>query len=180
MYRQQSFITLDQFYELKPLSKLRAILSFIDFTLLEHFFKSNPHKRGPKGYPWRCLLTALIAMQVEQIATIKALAQRMKSDPAFKRDLGFDYLPMSMPSRSQGYLGMTQATPTGAGSWTPTATSSNGSAGRCTPSLTLPAASRYRTSSPLQTLLTWTCPVSRCWHQSYQRLPVMIRPGRHK
>ena len=38
MYRQQSLITLDQFYEWKPLTKLEAILSFIDFTLLEQFF----------------------------------------------------------------------------------------------------------------------------------------------
>lgn len=92
MYRQQSLITLDQFYEWKPLSKLEAILSFIDFTLLEQFFRYNPHKRGPKGYSWKCLLTALIAMQVEQIVTVKALVGRMRSDPVFKRCLGFDYL----------------------------------------------------------------------------------------
>ena len=92
MYRQQSLITLDQFYEWKPLSKLEAILSFIDFTLLEQFLPYNPHKRGPKGYSWKCLLTSLIAMQVEQIVTIKALVQRMNSDPVFKRTLGFDYL----------------------------------------------------------------------------------------
>uniref|UniRef100_UPI00405656B0 transposase n=1 Tax=Agathobacter sp. TaxID=2021311 RepID=UPI00405656B0 len=92
MYRQQSLITLDQFYEWKPLSKLEALLSFLDFTLLEQFFQYNPHKRGPKGYSWKCLLTALIAMQVEQMVTIKALVKRMKSDPVFKRSLGFDYL----------------------------------------------------------------------------------------
>ena len=44
MYRQQSLITLDQFYEWKPLSKLEAILSFIDFTLLEQFLPYNPHR----------------------------------------------------------------------------------------------------------------------------------------
>lgn len=38
MYRQQSLITLDQFYEWKSLTKLEAILSFIDYTLLEQFF----------------------------------------------------------------------------------------------------------------------------------------------
>lgn len=31
-------------------------------------------------------------MQVEQIVTVKALGQRMKSAPVFKRCLGFDYL----------------------------------------------------------------------------------------
>lgn len=92
MYRQQSLITLEQFYEWKPRSKLEALLSFIDFTLLEQFFRYNPHKRGPKGYSWKCLLFVLVAMQIEQIVTIKALVQRLQSDPVFKRCLGFDYL----------------------------------------------------------------------------------------
>lgn len=84
MYRQQSLITLEQFYEWKPRSKLEALLSFIDFTLLEQFFRYNPHKRGPKGYSWKCLLFVLVAMQIEQIVTIKALVQRLQSDPVFK------------------------------------------------------------------------------------------------
>ena len=62
MYRQQSLITLDQFYEMKPLSKLEAILSFIDYALFEEIFPYDAHKRGPKGYSksnclprsWRC------------------------------------------------------------------------------------------------------------------------------
>ena len=99
MYRQQSLITLDQFYELKPLSKLEAILSFIDFSILEQFFQYNPHKRGPKGYTRKRLLSILIAMQVEQIVTIKSLVQRLRSDPIFKRSLGFDYLERT-PSES--------------------------------------------------------------------------------
>ena len=70
MYRQQSLITLDQFYEWKPLSKLEALLSFIDFSLLEQYFRYNPHKRGPKGNSWKCLLSVLIAMQIEQIVTV--------------------------------------------------------------------------------------------------------------
>ena len=49
MYRQQSLITLDQFYEWKPLSKLEALLSFIDYTLLDEYFKLDSHRRGPKG-----------------------------------------------------------------------------------------------------------------------------------
>lgn len=36
MYRQQSLITLDQFYEMKPLTKLEAVLSFIDYSLLRN------------------------------------------------------------------------------------------------------------------------------------------------
>lgn len=45
MYRQQSLITLHEFYELKPLTKLEAILSFIDFTpflkIYPDFFKEE-------------------------------------------------------------------------------------------------------------------------------------------
>ena len=51
MYRQQSLITLDQFYEIKPLAKLESILSFIDYSLFEEVFPYDSHKRGPKGYP---------------------------------------------------------------------------------------------------------------------------------
>lgn len=99
MYRQQSRITLNQFYEWRPLTKLEAMLSFIDFTLLEQFFRYNPHKCGPKGYSWKCLFSAPIAMQVEQIVTIKSLVQRIKSAPVFKRSLGFDYFD-STPSNA--------------------------------------------------------------------------------
>ena len=47
---------------------------------------------GLKGYSKKQLLMALIAMQVEQIPTIKALVHRLKSEPIFKRSLGFKYL----------------------------------------------------------------------------------------
>lgn len=92
MYRQQSLITLDQFYEMKLLTKFEAILSFVDFSLLEKSFPLDFHKRGPKGYSKRHLLSALLAMQTEQMVSIKALAQRLKTDPMFKRSCGFDYL----------------------------------------------------------------------------------------
>ena len=92
MYRQQSLITLDEFYELKPLTKLEAILTFIDFTLFLEMYPESFSRRGPKGYSKKQLLMALIAMQVEQIPTIKALVHRLKSDPIFKRSLGFEYV----------------------------------------------------------------------------------------
>lgn len=99
MYRQQSLITLDQFYEWKPLSKLEAVLSFIDYSLFEEFFQYDSHKRGPKGYLKKQLFTTLIAMQVEQLSDIKSLVKRLKSDPVFKRSLGFDYFD-STPSEA--------------------------------------------------------------------------------
>ena len=44
MYRQQSLITLDQFYEIKPLTKLESILSFIDYSLLKKYSLMIPTK----------------------------------------------------------------------------------------------------------------------------------------
>ncbi|NMA74352.1 MAG: transposase [Bacteroidales bacterium] len=92
MYRQQSLITLDQFYEIKPLTKLEAILSFVDYSLLEKAFPIDYHRRGPKGYSKKQLLSVLLAMQTEQIVTLKALVQKLKTEPMFKRNCGFDYL----------------------------------------------------------------------------------------
>lgn len=92
MHRQQSLITLDQFYEWKSLSKLEAVLSFIDYSLFEEYFLYDSHKRGPKGYPKKQLFTTLMAMTVEQLPNIKTLVTRLKSDPVLRRSLGYDYL----------------------------------------------------------------------------------------
>lgn len=91
MYRQQSLITLDQFYEWKSLSKLEAVLSFIDYSLFDEFFQYDSNKRGPKGYSKKQLFTTLIAMPIEQLSDIKALVNRLKSDPVLRRSLGYDY-----------------------------------------------------------------------------------------
>ena len=92
MYRQQSLITLDQFYEMKPLTKLEAVLSFIDYSLFEEFFPYDSHRRGPKGYSKKQLFITLMAMPVEQLSDIKALVLRLKSDPILRRSLGYDYI----------------------------------------------------------------------------------------
>jgi len=92
MYRQQSFITLDQFYEMKPLTKLEAVLSFVDFSLLENAFPIDIHRRGPKGYSKKQLLSVLLALQTEQLVNIKAVVHKLRTEPMFKRSCGFDYL----------------------------------------------------------------------------------------
>ncbi len=91
MYRQQSLITLDDYMEIRPLTHLEAILSFMDFTLLHQHYPNNPHKRWPKGYEKEYLLRSLIGMQVQQLPEIKALTSRIKDDPLFKRTCGFEY-----------------------------------------------------------------------------------------
>lgn len=92
MYRQQSLITLDQFYEMKPLTKLEAVLSFVDFSLLENTFPIDIHRRGPKGYSKKQLLSVLLALQTEQLVNIKAAVHKLRTEPMFKRSCGFDYL----------------------------------------------------------------------------------------
>lgn len=61
MYRKQSLITSDQFYEMKPLTKLEAVLSFIDYSLFEEVFQFDSQKRGPKGYSKKQLFILLLA-----------------------------------------------------------------------------------------------------------------------
>jgi len=90
MYRQTTLFTLDQIIELQPLTKLQAILTFIDYSILLQAFQIQPCKRGPKGFSFEALLNALIAMQLEQICTIKALVKRLKTDPVFRITCGFD------------------------------------------------------------------------------------------
>ena len=44
MHRQQSLITLDQFYEIKPLTKLESVLRSLDYPLFEEVFPYDSHK----------------------------------------------------------------------------------------------------------------------------------------
>lgn len=141
MYRQQSLITLDQFYEWKPLSKLEALLSFIDYTLLDEYFKPDSHRRGPKGYSKKQLFNTLIFMQIEQFSDIKSLVTRLKSDPVLRRSLGYDYFE-NTPSEAtlnrfiktlaeSDILEKIRVFRIGVESWIPTTTSSNGLDGKC-------------------------------------------------
>ena len=65
MHRQQSLITLDQFYEIKPLTKLESVLRSLDYPLFEEVFPYDSHKWGPKGYSKKQLFNILITMQIE-------------------------------------------------------------------------------------------------------------------
>ena len=77
---------------MKPLTKLEAVLSFIDYSLFDEVFPYDSHRRGPKGYSKKQLFTTLMAMTVEQLSDIKALVTRLKSDPILRRNLGYDYI----------------------------------------------------------------------------------------
>lgn len=89
MYRQQTLFTLDQIIEFQPLTKLQSILTFVDYSIILKTFKIDVSKRGPKGFSYISLLNSLMAKQVEQIPTIKALAIRLKTDPVLRINCGF-------------------------------------------------------------------------------------------
>ena len=46
-----------------------------------------------------CIVNTLISMQIEQFSDIKSLVTRLKSDPVFRRSLGYDYFE-NMPSEA--------------------------------------------------------------------------------
>ena len=91
MYYQNSLLTIDDYYEWKPLSKLESILSFVDFSLIEQEFQISSTRRGPKGYSKHQLLCALIAIKTLQLPSMKALTVQLAIDPILKRSCGFSY-----------------------------------------------------------------------------------------
>lgn len=90
MYRQTMLFTLEQIIELQPLTKLQAALTFVDYSILNEHFKIDDGKRGPKGFAVTSLLNSLLAMQLEQLPTIKSLVKRLKTDPVFRIACGFE------------------------------------------------------------------------------------------
>jgi len=89
-YRQTTLLTLDQIIKMQPLTKLQAILTFVDYSIMLETFKIDYSKRGPKGFSYVSLLNALIAMQIDKIPTVKALVTRLKTDPVLRVTCGFE------------------------------------------------------------------------------------------
>lgn len=97
--RQECILSFDEIIKYQLKTKLELILSQLDFTnIVSELFKTHA-TRGPKGHDELALLYSLIAMQVEQIKTVKKLAVRLKSDPVFRYTCGFNVL-QDAPSAS--------------------------------------------------------------------------------
>lgn len=75
---------------MQPLTKLQAVLTFVDYSIMLETLKIDSSKRGPKGFSYTSLFNALLAMQIDQIPTIKALVKRLQTDPVFRVSCGFD------------------------------------------------------------------------------------------
>ncbi len=83
------------------------VLSQLDFSNVVLSLSRPEYKRGPKGYDPLPLLYALIAMQLEKIPTIAKLVDRLKSDPIFRYDCGFNVLgPVPSTSTFSRFLNL--------------------------------------------------------------------------
>ncbi|HHT63253.1 MAG: transposase [Bacillota bacterium] len=80
--RQECLLSFEEILKLQPKTKLELVLSQIDLSEFKLAFKKS--RFGPKGYDNNSMVYALIAMQIEQIKTIKMLVQRLKQDPVFR------------------------------------------------------------------------------------------------
>jgi len=80
--RQECLLSFEEILKFQPKTKLELVLSQIDLSELKLALKKS--KFGPKGYDSYPMVYALLAMQIEQIKTIKMLVQRLKQDPVFR------------------------------------------------------------------------------------------------
>lgn len=80
-------------------TQLELILSHLDFSKIAYALDKKSDFRGPKGYYAADLISALIAMQIEKIPTIKALVKRLNENPVLRYNCGFDVIG-NVPSES--------------------------------------------------------------------------------
>jgi transposase len=97
--RQECLLSFDEIIKYQPKTKLELILAQLDFSNILTELTKIHATRGPKGHGQLAILYSLIAMQVEQIKTIKKLADRLKNDPVFRYTCGFNVL-QDTPSAS--------------------------------------------------------------------------------
>lgn len=97
--RQECILSFDEIIKYQSKTKLELILAQLDFSNILTEISKVHATRGPKGHNQLAILYSLIAMQVEQIKTIKKLADRLKNDPVFRYTCGFNVLE-NTPSTS--------------------------------------------------------------------------------
>lgn len=97
--QQQCILSFNEIIKLQPKTKLEIILAELDFTNILAELNKCRAKRGPKGHNKLSLLYSLIAMQVNQIKTIKKLVERLNNDPVLRFICGFNVLQKA-PSTS--------------------------------------------------------------------------------
>jgi transposase len=97
--RQECLLSFDEIMKFQPQTKLELILSQINFSNILNELEKMNHVHGPKGHDKLSMLYSLVAMQVENIKTIKLLVERLKVDPVFRYTCNFEVLSIP-PSAS--------------------------------------------------------------------------------
>ncbi|MEG6567202.1 transposase, partial [Thermoanaerobacterium saccharolyticum] len=105
--RQECLFSFDELIKFQPETKLEMVLLHLDFSNVVLSLSRPEYKRGPKGYDPLPLLYALIAMQIEKIPTIAKLVDKLKSDPVFRYNCGFNVLgPVPSTSTFSRFLNL--------------------------------------------------------------------------
>lgn len=96
--RQQCLYSFEDALKMQAQTRLEKIFVTLDLTT---FVAKIPisYRGGPDGYDSQNKLRAVIAAKLEQIPTAAALVRRLKSDPVFRYNCGFDVLG-SVPSEA--------------------------------------------------------------------------------
>lgn len=90
--RQECLFSFEEIIKFQPKTRLELIFSQLDFKNLLNTLAKLHAKRGPKGHNELALLYALVAMQVEKIKYFNKLVDRLKTDPIFRYNCGFNIL----------------------------------------------------------------------------------------
>ncbi|ADD03131.1 transposase IS4 family protein [Thermoanaerobacter italicus Ab9] len=96
--RQQSFFSFEEILKFQPETRLEKIFSALDYSNVLTLLPKQK-ELGRKGYSKEAMFLAIIAMRIENIKTIAALVKRLKTDPVFRFNCGFNVLG-SIPSES--------------------------------------------------------------------------------
>lgn len=96
--RQQCLFSFEDALKMQAQTRLEKIFVTLDLT---SFVKKIPvsYHGGPDGYDNQSKLRAVLAAKLEQIPTTAALVRRLKSDPVFRYNCGFDVMG-SVPSEA--------------------------------------------------------------------------------
>ncbi len=97
--RQQTLFSFEEILKFQKETQLELIFSRLDLSKITKGLGKPSYDRGPKGYCCADMLYALIAMQIERIPNPKALVRKLKENPVFRYNCGFDVLG-SVPSES--------------------------------------------------------------------------------
>jgi len=97
--RQQTLFSFKKNLKFQKETQLASIFSHLDLSKITKALGKSRYDRGPKGYYCADLLYTLTAMQIEKIPKVNALVRRLKENPVFRYNCGFDVLGC-VPSES--------------------------------------------------------------------------------